>query len=775
MAADFSTIVWWWFVLFLLGLGFFPLTAYFFRNFIDRGYPFAKIVAVLLVTYAFFLGANFKLLTLTLPSLGIILIVTLLPSLYIYKKYQKDSLWDFVKTNGLLLVFEEVLFFAAVTIWSYIRGFAPEIHGLEKFMDFGFVNSILSGKSLPPLDMWLTQAPDFSGHFINYYYFGHLYSAILTRLTSIDSGITYNLLIGTLCAFTVIGSFSIGVNLFALFKPENTVKLKTLVAIGVITAFLVALGGNLHTIYLFTKGYPNDHPVPFWQIMDGYNPNAYWYPNATRFIPNTIHEFPIYSFVVSDLHGHVLDIPFVLLTLALLFSLISPNSKFQTLNSKQNQNSNAQNPKQFSFRILFLGLILSVMYMTNAWDGLIYLVLAGLVLLYRNQQSTTSWDFFYKTVKEGLFLAVVFFIFSVPFSINFKPFVHGIGVVCPPAFLAKIKTVGPLLFEDPATHCDRSPLWMLFVLWGFFFYNILGFLLFIIIPKLRKSSPNSHLPTPISQLLIHNLHPTDVFVSLVMLVSMVLLIFPEFFYAKDIYPLHYRANTMFKLGYQAFMMLQIASVYTFFRILFDQKQEMVKTAAKRLVTVLWIVGFFIGFYLVGIYPYFAINSYYGGLKVYKGLDGMVWMKDQFPDDYAAILWLRQQIETGQLSTLPTANSQQPTASSVILEAVGESYTDYARVSAYTGLPTVVGWPVHEWLWRGSYDEAGKRIPFVETMYTSHDPQEVNTLLKKYNVSFIFVGALERQKYPRLTEDVFKELGEVMFENGSTRIYKLNEQ
>ena len=80
---------------------------------------------------------------------------------------------------------------------------------------------------------------------------------------------------------------------------------------------------------------------------------------------------------------------------------------------------------------------------------------------------------------------------------------------------------------------------------------------------------------------------------------------------------------------------------------------------------------------------------------------------------------------------------------VIAEAVGESYTDYARVSAYTGLPTIVGWPVHEWLWRGSYDEAGKRIPEVETLYQTLDLDAARKIIDKYQVEYIFVGSFER--------------------------------
>src|SRR5258708_38797604 len=33
---------------------------------------------------------------------------------------------------------------------------SPDIHGLEKYMDYGFVNSILRSQYFPPKDMWFT-------------------------------------------------------------------------------------------------------------------------------------------------------------------------------------------------------------------------------------------------------------------------------------------------------------------------------------------------------------------------------------------------------------------------------------------------------------------------------------------------------------------------------------------------------------------------------------------------------------------------------------------
>ena len=55
---------------------------------------------------------------------------------------------------------------AATAILCYYKGFSPIINGQEKFMDYGFVMSMLRNDELPANDMWL------SGYSINYYYFG---------------------------------------------------------------------------------------------------------------------------------------------------------------------------------------------------------------------------------------------------------------------------------------------------------------------------------------------------------------------------------------------------------------------------------------------------------------------------------------------------------------------------------------------------------------------------------------------------------------------------
>ena len=161
-------------------------------------------------------------------------------------------------------------------------------------------------------------------------------------------------------------------------------------------------------------------------------------------------------------------------------------------------------------------------------------------------------------------------------------------------------------------------------------------------------------------------------------------------------------------------------------------------------------------------------SYYGSLKNYQGINGLTFLKNLYPSDFAAIEWINQNLKG------------QP----VILEAQGDSYTDYARVSTNTGLPTVLGWTVHEWLWRGEYDYQpddkrrqldatpyypAPRIGDIQIMYESEDLNVTKNLLQKYDVEYIFIGDLERQKYPNLNEQKWEQLGTVVYENNQTRI------
>lgn len=623
----------------------------------------------------------------------------------------------------VIMLLQELIFLVSLLFWSYIKSFQPDIHGLEKYMDYGFINSILRSTHFPPVDMW------FPPHSINYYYFGHLVTAISIKITNVPGAIAFNLMLSTIFAFTVTGAFSI---VSTLTYEGLKLKRASLLS-GVLAGIITALGGNLHTIYAFFRPYtPAENPIPFWQLpfnlgkfIDGSLaagfPNSYWYPNATRFIPFTIHEFPSYSFVVSDLHGHVLDIPFVFLTIGLILTIFLS--------------------KKITYKMaLLVSFMLSIMYMTNAWDGMIYFLLFSItvmlltssVLKFKTSKKirwfqylkkvTNKKNYILSSFKYLLFTLITYLIFSFPFNFNFKPFVSGIGVLCAPEFLVKIGKIGPFLFE--ADHCQRTPFWMLIILYGFFYF----FSVALILKLLKLTKPSIAL----------------IFVLTLILLSTILIAIPEFIYVKDIYPAHYRANTMFKLGYQAFIMLSLVTSFSITYLFHHGKR------------ILWIPVTMTFLTLILMYPYFAVSSYFSDLKNYQGLNGISYLKTLYPDDHKAILWIEKNIQG------------QP----VILEAQGDSYTDYGRISANTGLPTPLGWTVHEWLWRGGYNFPQSRLDDIRQLYEESIPQ-TKKLIGKYKISYIYVGDLERTKYPNILERKFDQLGKIVYKNGSVSIYKVN--
>lgn len=707
MANDFLFILRWWFLFLLIGLTFLPITSKIFSGFLDKGYVFSKILGLLFISYVVFILGTLHILKFTEINIIIVWAIIALPQFFLVRK---QKILD--KQNLKFILIEEILFFLSLLLWSYIKGFNPDIHDLEKFMDFGFINSILRSEYFPPRDMWLTPLS------INYYYFGHLFTALLTKLSQIPSYITFNLMLATIFAFTFSMSFSIGINLINQIKKYS---LKASFILGLFFAYIVSFAGNLQTIYAFFTHYESEWPKPLWELKFSIStfPNSYWYPNATRFIYHTIHEFPSYSFVVADLHGHVLDIPVVFTMIAIFLAIASSKKIHYAL-------------------VILISFLLSIAYMTNAWDGLIYLGLSGLfffiinfIYLEGKIVKRFTWAII-KTIKSFLLLFAMFFIFSFVFNKNFSPFASGIGLNCAPDFLIKIGKIGPFIFEK--NFCQITPIWELLILYGFFLFMVGSLFIF-----LRKKK----------------LYTSDIFVIIISLFSLLLIITPEIIYLKDIYTAHFRANTMFKLSYQAFIMFSISSVYAIIRIISSLRGSKKSKVTKIGYSIFIVVGFFLLF-LVVIYPYFAIPSGYNNLKNRKDLNGINYLQTFSPANYKAIVWMNKNIKG------------QP----VIIEAQGDSYTDFNRVSAYTGLPTVLGWTVHEWLWRGSYDIPASRFNDISSIYETSDLNLARRIINKYNISYVYVGDLERGKY-QISEQKFSELGKLVYSSQGVKIYKIN--
>ncbi len=658
MIGDLFFILRWWFVILIFGFSFLPLSNFIFNKFWDKGYIFSKTISLIVISYLTLVLGIFKILPFHTLSLFGLLIISFLVNFWFFGKK--------IKINWSAVIFEEILFLAVLISWSFVRAFRPDIEGLEKFMDFGFLNTILRTKYLPPTDMW------YAGQPINYYYFGHLIFAIITKISQISSAITYNLSIASVCALSFVSSFSLVSNFIASVFSKK--KNFTFIIIGaLISSFLFCFGGNLHLTYKIGQTYFQQNKTTFDQKALLKSADKYWYPDATRFIgfdpdvkDKTIHEFPLYSFVVSDLHGHMNNIPIVILIIAFLFSILSV-SKFSAMNWKL---------------ITGLAFLLSVAYMTNAWDFAVY----GLLFAIAYFILSLNWR---KTLVTGLAVLFLWYLFTLPFSLNFNPMIQGVNL------------------SD-----SRSPFYQLFILYGGFWLIIFPYLLTIKKNKVKL---------------------VDKFVLSLIILATILVIIPEVIYLKDIYIFeHRRANTMFKLSYQAFILYSLVSGYIIIRMMSFLKNKKLFFFYKLL--------FLIIFSCQISYSYFAIKSFYN-FPQYKGLWGLNFLQKKQPSNMFVVNWFNQNV------------SGQP----VILEAAGDSYSDYNNISMSTGLPTVQGWIVHEWLWRGGYDLPKQRQEDVKAIYQSADKNLISSLLDKYQVEYIIVGPQEKSKYKNINENIFEAL------------------
>jgi YYY domain-containing protein len=283
--------------------------------------------------------------------------------------------------------------------------------------------------------------------------------------------------------------------------------------------------------------------------------------------------------------------------------------------------------------------------------------------------------------------------------------------------------------------------------WTFLFLGgLLAWVLLLLNPKSQIPNPKS--PTlraePQDEASNLQLPTSDQFALILIGVGLLLPLAVEFVYLRDLFG--YRINTVFKFYFQAWVLLALAAAYGVF-VVSDRLRGVGRLAWRLALTLLVLGGL--------VYPVLAIPNKTGNFGGTPTLDGMAWLEAAYPDDYAAIRWLQANAPDG----------------AVILEAPGESYRYEGRVSALTGLPTLLGWDFHEYQWRGNYDEPARRKPDIDILYNTPDPTQTLTLLDKYVITYVYVGRLERERYNPGGLAKFERLMKAVYRQGEVTIYQ----
>ena len=686
----------WYAMISFIGAAAFPIVSMVCKNLSDQGYCISKIVGILMLAYltwilSYPLSFNRDV---VLLSLAIICIVSLLCI-----KNRPQIKWEIVIRN-------EVLFFIVFIVFLTIRVYNPEITAFgEKFMDFAFLNAVMRSSHFPPHDPWL------SGGLLNfYYYFGYLIVAVLSKLSGIPTTITYNLGLVTFSALAASASFGIGYDL--------TKKARY----GVSTMIIVVFIANPYIVFNLAGS--------FLHLPVTHHENLFGFWASTRVIPNTINEFPYFSFIFGDLHPHVISIPFQLLALTLLLNIYKSTDKGINIYGETRIHVLAG--------IIISALSIGVLFPMNAWDYPTYLALFIIIVLIQQYRTARIRDALIPIISVVIMSVLLF----VPFYMDF----HGtgaseIGISHQKTLLINFIEIFALflflIFSSLFSHLDLDRRYVIalipITILSLLFFQIL----IIIIPLIVLCLYLFHKDTKNNQ-----------FVLALVLVGSLLAVFCEIFYLNDrLGAPNERMNTVFKLYLQIWILWGVAAGYCLYDL-----------SLKHLISrkrTIWTVLFCILIASCCIYPFTATYTKMNIDHNPASLDGIAYLNGSDRGDYFAISWIRRNI----------------TGTPVIIEAPGRCYSTDSRVSAFTGLPTVIGWEGHEMMWRGSYEDVRVRAEDVDKIYSTRNINTAIGLLNKYNVSYVYIGAAERARYGKGL-DKFED--EDCFEwiyIGSVRIYR----
>ena len=793
----------------VLGLLALPFCFILFSRLPDRGLTLAKPLALVLFSYFLWLAGLTHIAPNTRITVIVILVLAAVAGGFVFRAMAYRIL-AFIKEEWRTLVVAEVLFLGFFFLWLGITSETPAISGTEKPMDFGFMNAVLQSRFFPPEDPWL------AGHSISYYYFGHFMMAFLAKLTAIPSNVSYNLAISLVPALLAIGSFGLMYNLVRLSGGG----LKAAIGFGLAAPAMIMLIGNLEGALEFinARGLGGDG---FWNWVgikglvagasgSGLLPDDYlWWWRGTRVIDTladgqsldyTITEFPAFSFLLGDLHPHVMSLPFVVLGLSVGLNLF----RYQgTLGPAWLLG----HPLEGLAIALFIGALAFI----NIWDLPLMAAIFVVLVLVKNYGGGTG-DI-QRAALNGIAVLVPIISLGVvmflPFYLTFdgnalgilplrdvstRPFLFflamGFFALLALSFvLRQLPTLGRPTRADGVLAglvlaITLAPLviWAVIVLFLTWADDGVGAAIVDVGGRALWVLPGLAIVAVAAMSAALRLRQGEevgaAFPLLLVAVAFYLLVGAELFYVNDSFGGAFRRmNTVFKVYYQSWLLLGLAGAYALYywqsrsrktgpidiesgqRRRFSS-QLFAGRRAIRLGNWVWAIGVVALVVASGYYSVGAVLDRTGILNQRhtlkdNTLNGLAFVESQDPGEYAAIKWLRDDADFGR-----------------IVEAVGGDYSDYGRVSASTGLPTLLGWKGHELQWRGTSAIFSGREEDVAQIYQSGDPEEVRSLLERYQVRYVYLGRRERNDYGGGNLADFGGLLRTAFERNGVIIYEL---
>ena len=794
-------LVLWYLFIFLLGLAVYPLTRLAMPGLADKGYPLSRLLGLVLFGYLAWLGGSVGIPYTRLTIALVFGLIVLIGALLAY--YQRDELRQEWQNGRRYFLTIEGLFLAFFVMDLIIRLGNPELwhpaKGGERPMDFSYFNAVIKSTVFPPYDPW------FAGGYINYYYYGFVLVGTPVKLLGIVPSIAYNLILPTLFAMVGVSAFSVGWNLVESrwsngAEDQHSTSDLGLIA-GLAASALTLLLGNLGTIQtvyhklqeLGARGVFSWEPtIPIVQrwswALQGFmmtlsgnvlpmGPGD-WYWNPSRVIPplggNEITEFPLFTFVYSDLHAHMIAIPLALLAVSWALAMLLNRARWQ-------------NPLSAVLGLVVGGLIIGVFYPTNLSDAYTYLLIGLIAIGY------------------------TIFRFAPTSSLLYR-FAFSVGAVALLYLLAQYLYMPYRTWYAQAySELDRwngpfTPIWSYLTHWLVF--------LFIVVSWMAWETHEWMATTPVSSL--RKLKPYALVIEGALVLFVLALLALKFFGKTNVgwialpiagwagvlilrpnlpEPKRFvlfligtallitivvevvvvsgdigRQNTIFKFYMQAWILLAVSAAAAFAWTLPAFFRWLPGWRAFWQVAMVFLIAGAALFTMTGTWGKIRDRWI---VEAPRELDSMSYMQYAYYDDfgqrldlsedYRAIRWMQDNVQ----------------GSPVIVEANCSEYRWCTRFTIYTGLPGVVGWNWHQRQQRvftSTWVEG--RVLEVGDFYNAVDDELARQFLEKYDVRYIVVGQLERAAYTPEGIAKFERLNgrywQEVYRDGNTAVYEVIE-
>ncbi len=791
----------WWLALALIGWAAFPLGFFFFRWLPDRGYAFSRAFGLVVLSYVLWVGGYAHVLPYERGTIIGLLAAMALASAWLVRS--RPDIRTFLREKRAYIGAVEVLFAALLAGGLWLRSFTPEISFGEKMADLAFINGILRSDYFPPNDPWL------SGETINWYYFGHLMVATLTKLVDVPSRVTFNLAAVSLLAMGGIAVFGLTYNLLA-----GQARLRRIFPLGALAVVFLLVMTNLEGMFEMLRAHCVG-PDRMYELVgvpglappaEGCVSSERWYPTewwwigrAVTLAPRDLREFPFFSFITGDLHAHMMAVPFNFLALAAVLNLWRSDLRLDGSFWRRH-------PVLFGVT----GVVIGAVGFVELWDlPAVLFMLAALAVAHNYwRQRALNWALLKDSAAFVAPLALLSVLAFLPFYLGLKSISEGVqpievrhlqvgGIATATtrpqhfvyAWLPFTWLVLPLgWLAVTATSALRAPLegeggsrWSRARSFAIALSLALLPLVAWSAAVLLKRGPGGF----VQEVADRNASWVTgaILVTLLGLITLAFvrlaaawedqgkrgLLFvltlcgaafflvwgAELFWVED--PIGTRFNTLFRLGYQAWLFLSVGAAYALHHVLREWK---VRLPTMRAAKYAWagLAAAIVAAALVYTLPAMAWRT--NNFNNPRSLDGLALVKHFNTPEYEAVKWLDGAVE----------------GNAVIMEGVGDDYhDDQGSVSARTGLQTVLSWPGHEERWRGGREPFAGRAEAVEAFYTTADVSQAKEILVRYGVEYVYIGRYERDKYGVQDLSRFDSFLTAIYTNDNVTIYRVPDE